>query len=376
MKILINALSVTNLSGRHVLLGHFKRVAKWSQGEHEFCFLYHKMNRDICRDLGANVTWFECPEYTKKWVLRSFWEHFKLPGILSQKGADALFSPAGTVISGISILQISFAQNPWSLVPNVRKNKRDRIKAFLQRRAYKTAMEKAAIMVFNSEYMHRVYCENSGGEGKKTAIVYQAVSDAMHQQAALLKGNVKREPYSILCVSAMAPHKGVETLVRAMFRVRDTHKIPAKLILVGGWPDKGYEGHIRSLISQLGLESVVSICGHVPQSELHRYYVRAKLFCLMSKCESFGIPSVEAQVFGTPVVSSNCCAIPEVCGKGGVYPEPNDVVGTANQISHLLQDDEAWESLSRGALENASRYHWDICSQGMLNVFEQLDIDR
>ncbi len=168
----------------------------------------------------------------------------------------------------------------------------------------------------------------------------------------------------------MASHKGIETLIRSVEVVRRVYNVPAKLLLVGPWSDHAYEQRIRRLISALKMDSVVEIKGYASRDDLNSYYAESKLFCLMSRSESFGIPAVEAQAFGNPVVSSNCCAIPEVCGLGGVYPEPDDVEGTAKALAGLLTDDSAWQGLSEAARQNAERYHWDICSRPLLRMFE------
>jgi glycosyltransferase involved in cell wall biosynthesis len=127
---------------------------------------------------------------------------------------------------------------------------------------------------------------------------------------------------------------------------------------------------IRSLVGELNLNGAVQFKGHVSQEELYRYYAESRVFCLMSTCESFGIPAVEAQAFGTPVVSSNCCAIPEVCGEGGMYLEPGDHDSVAAQIARLLTNDDSWTQLSQAAKRNAERYRWDICSWPLLKIFD------
>ncbi len=64
MRVLVNGLSVTNLSGRHVLLGHLRQIAKWAAGEHDFVVLHHAANADMRCDMGPHVDWIECPRRT------------------------------------------------------------------------------------------------------------------------------------------------------------------------------------------------------------------------------------------------------------------------------------------------------------------------
>ena len=47
MRIAFNALSVTNLSGRHVLLGHVREVIKATEGRGRHVLLYHAASRDL-----------------------------------------------------------------------------------------------------------------------------------------------------------------------------------------------------------------------------------------------------------------------------------------------------------------------------------------
>jgi glycosyltransferase involved in cell wall biosynthesis len=267
---------------------------------------------------------------------------------------------------------VVFAQNPWALVTGLKRTWPEKGKAKLQRLSYRFAMKKAAFMIFNSEYMRHTYQRNAGEQERASKIVYQALDDETHVIAAHMRTVVVRNPLQILCVSAMAPHKGVETVVNALELLRSTHGISARLVLVGAWPDTGYQREIQGQITRLGLSDAVDIEGHVSRERLEQIYAESRVFCLMSHCESFGIPAVEAQAFGTPVVSSNCCAIPEVCGEGGYYPDPGDAEATAAYLARLLNDASAWRELSQKAIDNASRYRWDQCSRGMLEMFDHV----
>jgi glycosyltransferase involved in cell wall biosynthesis len=110
----------------------------------------------------------------------------------------------------------------------------------------------------------------------------------------------------------------------------------------------------------------------VPQAELHSLYAGARVFCLPSRCESFGIPAVEAQAFGTPAVVAAGTAAPEIVGQGGVAVTQDDVEATAQALLRYLGADSEWRQCSRAARANAERFHWRGCSTPLLDAIEKL----
>ena len=264
---------------------------------------------------------------------------------------------------------MSLAQNPWCLVHGLHRDPIERFKARLQRRAYRKASRGAALIAFNSEYMRKLYRRNAPecDEGP-SAIVHQAIDEETHDRAINLRQTVEKQRWTILSVSAMAHWKGADTLVRAT-KILHQRGIPAQLQLVGPWPDPAYARLVRREIASLRLEDSVVITGHLAVDELHRRYAEARVFCLMSQCESFGIPAVEAQAFGTPVVASSAGAMPEICGAGGVYGPPKDPEGTADVLASLLIDERRWRDLAEAATANAARYRWQACSRALFPMF-------
>jgi len=228
------------------------------------------------------------------------------------------------------------------------------------------------MLLFLSKYIQQAYRKNADFEEKASEVLYTAIDEETHNVAERYRQFIRKKPTQLLSVSVMAPHKGVETVIKAVDILHRSYGIAVHLVLIGAWPDKGYKKKIRTLVKELNLEKEVNFKGYVPREELFKHYAESKLFCLMSWCESFGIPAVEAQAFGTPVISSNCCAIPEVCGDGGIYPEPGDFDAVASQMARLLTDDNAWSRLSEAAIQNAAKYRWDICSKPLMRMFDVL----
>lgn len=369
-RVLVNALSVANPSGLHVLLGHLDQLVGGLPGRCRFVVLCRE-DMDVLRArLGDRVDWAFAPAATRGWLPRAIWERAHLVRLARRRGAALYFTPSGIAAPGLDIPQIVFCQNPWALVPTARRL-RDAPKAWLQRRAYRRAMRLADVLVFNSRYMQEAYRANAGFEEQRGVVAYQAADEATRARAAAL-ADVPRQPGQILCASVMGRHKNAEALVRALREVRAGHP-EARLVFAGSWPDAAYEREIRRLVDSLGLRAAVEFAGFVPRERLERLYAESRVFCLMSRCESFGIPAIEAQLFGTPVVSSAVCAIPEICGEGGWFRDPDDVRGIAEALRALIEDDAEWGRLSALARANAARFSWGECSRPLVDLFAELD---
>lgn len=368
MRVLVNGLSATSLSGQYVLLGHLRQLAGWTAGQHEFVVLYHSGNVELVRELGPNVSWRLAPESTRRWPGRLLWETLSLERVAREVGADLLFSPTGTTLPRFALPQVTLAQNPWCFARSLHRTLAERVKAGLQRSAYRRAVRQAALLVYNSEHMRQAYRTNAGRDERHGVIAYQGLDDDTFASAEALRED-PRNRYEVLVVSVMAAWKNVEAVVSAVAEVR-RRGTPAVLTLVGPWPDAAYERRIRERIAQDGVAEAVRIVGCVSREDLYRHYARARVFCLLSRCESFGIPALEAQAFGTPGVVTAPGAMPEVCGMGCVGVSPDDVSSTADALQRLLTDESHWAGLSQSARANAARFQWSECSQPLLRMFE------
>jgi glycosyltransferase involved in cell wall biosynthesis len=369
MRVLVNALSIGSLSGRHVLYGHLRQLVRWTAGQHEFVVLHAPHEIPPASLQQPNVTWSVAPKAAVHWTTRSLWESWELPGWITRHGCDLYFTPNGTTLPRCSVPQVSLAQNPWCLMPGVPHSYAERVKARMQRAAYRHAWRTASLMVYNSQHMRELYRQNAGTmpEGR-SCLVYQGVNDETFAAALSMRDHIVRQPGTIVSVSTMARWKGAETLVRAVSLLQQ-RGVEARLRLVGSWPHRDYEQLVRHEIARLNLQNHVTIVGEVSIEQLHWEYAAARVFALMSHCESFGIPAVEAQAFGTPVVGATGCAMPEIGGDGGAFGAPGDPQVAADLLQPLLTDDDNWRSMSQRALNNVERFRWETCSQPLMEMF-------
>jgi len=369
MRIAVDALAVSNYSGRHVLLGHLRSAAVATRGRHSFHVLHHAGNRDLRRDLGDNVEWIECEGAGSHWTRRVAWEYFNLARWLRRVRADVLLSTSGALVPGVDLPQLVLAQNPWCFFPQFHRSLAERLKAGLQRMGYRRAQRKAEAIFFLSEYLGRAYAENSGQLPRGSEKLYVGIDDSMYATAGQVPAFEARE-LAIVTVSVMARHKAIEDVVDALARLHQLG-VPARLHLVGPWADAEYRVEIEARIARESLATHVAITGAVDDATLVENYSRARVFCLLSRCESFGIPAVEAQVFGTPCVVADNCAPPEIAGPGGEVVATGDIGAAAAALQRLLTDAEYWRQASARALANAERFRWDLVSQPLVRYLDR-----
>lgn len=369
MRLLINTLSVGHLSGRHVVYGFLRELAKTVSSPHELVLLAYEGAPIPAEIQGENVHRVPVSDRMRNWMLRSIWELAELPRLVRRLAADAVFTVSGSITPGLKVPQISLAQNPWCFVRRARSGWRDEFKAQVQLRAYRKAWRDAAMMFFISDHLRGLYRRHAPGiHETRSAIALVGLDDSTHEAAARLRATVTKDPMLILSVSAMAPWKGTETLVSALGLLRD-RGLDARLRLVGPWPQPAYRKQIESQIHASRLEDRVTITGHVTRDELHRHYAEAQVFCLMSCCESFGIPAAEAMAFGTPIVSTKDCAIAEICAGAGAFGPIGDATWTADALEAMLSQESDWQAYSRRAVGNAEKLTWPRCAQPLQEIF-------
>lgn len=169
----------------------------------------------------------------------------------------------------------------------------------------------------------------------------------------------RRSDVPVLVQIGTGANKNVE---RLMVAIRDLH---CRLILVGKMSDEQ-----RRLANEMAGE-VISMQG-VSDDELLCLYQQADLVTFVSTYEGFGLPIVEAQSIGRPVVTSNAEPMTGVAGGAALAVDPFDTDSIRDGIVRLLDNPSLSEQLVASGFANVKRFSAEKIASQYVALYDQI----
>lgn len=197
---------------------------------------------------------------------------------------------------------------------------------------------------------------------KKISVIYNYFSFGEKPQIELLEKeqNTILENYGIqskeyiLSVGSLNKRKNIQMLINA-FNLVKTDK---KLIIVGKNENINLSNKNKNII----------FTGYISDDELKILYKNALFFVFPSLYEGFGIPLIDAQSFGVPVLCSDITIFREI-GDNNVEYANISVGDFAQKINYLLHNNERLNTLSNLGFENTKRFSKNIILKQIKEIF-------
>jgi glycosyltransferase involved in cell wall biosynthesis len=170
-----------------------------------------------------------------------------------------------------------------------------------------------------------------------------------------------RDPESILVItSADVALKGLVHLLEALAKLRTER--PVRLTVVGSARPGG---PAAAALDRLALRDAVRFTGPVPEAELVNLLQRAAVVAIPSLYEGFSLPAIEAMACGTPLVTTDAGALPEVVGtRAGLRVRAGDVGELTAALKLVLDSPALAEQLGRaGRRRVLDAYTWRATAQ-------------
>jgi glycosyltransferase involved in cell wall biosynthesis len=112
--------------------------------------------------------------------------------------------------------------------------------------------------------------------------------------------------------------------------------------------------------------------GRVTGEALLDAYHRCDFLAFVSVYEGFGLPILEAQAVGRPVITSNRSSMPETAGDAALLVDPESVACIRAAVERLLQSPELRRDLVEKGYANVAKYKPEIIAAKYAAVYESL----
>ncbi|MFD2515656.1 glycosyltransferase family 4 protein [Pontibacter locisalis] len=154
-------------------------------------------------------------------------------------------------------------------------------------------------------------------------------------------------------------NKNLENLVKAI------KGLSCRLIILGGLSDAQV-----SLMKSSGIvfKNYVSI----PYEEVVELYYKADIVTFISFFEGFGLPILEANALGRPVITSNVASMPEVAGDGAILVDPHSPKNIKDAILKLVGDDDFRNSLVQAGYRNVQRFKPEVIAAKYEELYKRI----
>jgi len=204
---------------------------------------------------------------------------------------------------------------------------------------------------------------------EKLEVISEGYGDAEFKTASQNSKFLNKKYF--LFVGRLEERKNIIGIVDAFEVLKKKYKIPHKLILVGKY---GYSGNkIKERVFGSEYKSDIILTGYISDDEKFYLLANADVFLFPTFYEGFGLPILEAQRAGTPVVTSNVSSMPEVArlrqGSDGqsvysaVLVDPNDTNAIAEAVYKLISDEGYKNGIIEKGLKNIERFSWEKCAR-------------
>ena len=172
----------------------------------------------------------------------------------------------------------------------------------------------------------------------------------------------------ILAVGRLVDYKNLLLAIESLALLKDKD---VKLVIVGK-PNDYWNGTIYPIISKRHVTDRVVLVPWIPPELMPALYATAHAVVFPSLCEGFGLPVLEAQQCGTPVLCANTSSLPEAGGDAACFFDPRDANELAQHIDHVLADEQYANDLRRKGLAHAALFTPQLMAGQMARLYRDL----
>nr|WP_255608123.1 glycosyltransferase family 1 protein [Ancylobacter sp. Lp-2] len=199
---------------------------------------------------------------------------------------------------------------------------------------------------------------------EKIVVTYNGADHAKGWRPECSRRDFRAARPFVLCLLRNQVHKNPELLLRL---ARPLEVIGVDMMIMGE-----LDAELTGRLQRSGAQNV-RVLGRISDDDFAAALSQALCFLLPSRTEGFGLPAVEAMMWGCPVVASTSPCLPEVCGSAALFADPDDTTAWISAIARLLASPELRQRFSSAGRKRAKEFNWRRVAITYLTLMAEID---
>ncbi len=171
---------------------------------------------------------------------------------------------------------------------------------------------------------------------------------------------LKGRPF-FLFVGSHAKRKNIELAIQGFCELNNPDIV---FVIVGAPNAKVFASNLSS-----SSENII-FTGRLEDAEIIGLYRHANGLLFPSLYEGFGIPPLEAMVYGCPVIASDIPPVREVCGDAALYFNASSVKDCTSALKGFLDHPERRQGMVERGKERCALFSWEASAALLLRDIE------
>lgn len=208
---------------------------------------------------------------------------------------------------------------------------------------------------------------------EKVSVIYQDCDSQFRRvcsasEKAAVAEKYKLPPRFFLSVGSVIVRKRLLAVVKAIQRLPEPQRLPLVVVGKGG----NYLQEVKAYVEAQQLSDGVLFRENVAFSDLPAVYQQSDIFLYPSVYEGFGIPVLEAQHSGVPVITSRFSSLPEVGGAHSLQVNPDHPEELCDAILFLQQHPEERQKRIQTGRDYVQRFSSEQTLPALMRLYESL----
>jgi glycosyltransferase involved in cell wall biosynthesis len=302
---------------------------------------------------------------------RSYWRLLKVSKLLKSNDIDVFHGLSHVLPFGINKLGIPSVLTVHDLIFLRCPNYYNKVDQILYRSLTLSSCNHATKIIAISHQTKNDLIDLLGIDPEKIEVIYQSCNNLFYQKTDDIQKKAVRKKFNlpdqfILSVGTIEPRKNQLAILKGV--VNEKLDIP---VVILGKPTE-YKKLLDEYILESGIRKQLIFLHGTNTDELQTIYQMAEIMVYPSFFEGFGLPVLEAQASGCPVITSNISSLPEAGGEGAQYINPNDSEQIGVEIRKLLTNSELKTKLILKGKANALLFKDQLVADNLMRLYQSI----